>query len=243
MARARLHPAPPARRGLAGGVAGAYLELRPGERAASRSGRCSTTSRCSSSRRTNGRAGRRERAPRSSTSSTRRTPTRYSSDGPERVKLEYVEHKPSFSLVSAMVGRRRRGNGWSRRGRATAPARASTQVLEKGDRPGGSMLLSSGVVWRHRSLEDFRRGVSGRRPGAPAADRRAARRGSRLARVAWRVPAVEHETRNPRTIGRRFEPRPLTQALVRAAGGVSLSEPLGGDARRSGRARHRRVRG
>ena len=29
-------------------------------------------------------------------------------------------------------------------------------VLEKGDRPGGSMLLSSGVVWRHRSLADFR---------------------------------------------------------------------------------------
>ena len=29
-------------------------------------------------------------------------------------------------------------------------------VLEKGNRPGGSMLLSSGVVWRHRSLGDFR---------------------------------------------------------------------------------------
>jgi len=34
---------------------------------------------------------------------------------------------------------------------------ASPVVLEKGRRPGGSMLLSSGVVWRHRSIEDFRR--------------------------------------------------------------------------------------
>src|SRR6266480_2619960 len=29
-------------------------------------------------------------------------------------------------------------------------------VLEKGTRPGGSMLLSSCVVWRHREWEDFR---------------------------------------------------------------------------------------
>src|SRR5947208_13943446 len=30
-------------------------------------------------------------------------------------------------------------------------------VLEKGDRPGGSMLLSSGAIWRYPSLADFRR--------------------------------------------------------------------------------------
>ena len=29
-------------------------------------------------------------------------------------------------------------------------------VYEKGDRPGGSMLLSSCVVWRYRSFEEFR---------------------------------------------------------------------------------------
>src|SRR5437762_11889113 len=29
-------------------------------------------------------------------------------------------------------------------------------VLERGTRSGGSMLLSSGVVWRHRRFEDFR---------------------------------------------------------------------------------------
>src|SRR5690349_17185005 len=35
------------------------------------------------------------------------------------------------------------------------------QVLEKGEHPGGSMLLSSGVVWRYRSLEEFRRQCPG----------------------------------------------------------------------------------
>ena len=33
---------------------------------------------------------------------------------------------------------------------------ASPTVLEKGTRPGGSMLLSSGVIWRYRSFEEFR---------------------------------------------------------------------------------------
>ena len=34
-------------------------------------------------------------------------------------------------------------------------------VLEKGTRAGGSMVLSSGVVWRHRSFDDFRRECPG----------------------------------------------------------------------------------
>ena len=33
---------------------------------------------------------------------------------------------------------------------------ARVVVHEKGDRPGGSMLLSSGVIWRHRTLDAFR---------------------------------------------------------------------------------------
>src|SRR3954464_7837349 len=33
---------------------------------------------------------------------------------------------------------------------------ADVLVLEKGDRPGGSMLLSSGVMWRYRELDRFR---------------------------------------------------------------------------------------
>src|SRR2546430_11619539 len=42
---------------------------------------------------------------------------------------------------------------------AAAEARrrgADVLLLEKGDRPGGSMLLSSGVVWRHATFEAFR---------------------------------------------------------------------------------------
>src|SRR3954466_13786926 len=35
------------------------------------------------------------------------------------------------------------------------------RLLEKGDRPGGSMLLSSGVVWRYGSLDEFRAACPG----------------------------------------------------------------------------------
>ena len=101
-------------------------------------------------------------------------------------------------------------------------------VLEKGDRPGGSMLLSSGVVWRYRSLADFRR-------ECPTGD-------PRLQRLIvdqlddaldWLVslgaPLVAAETENPRTVGRRFDPRGLTEALVRAAGDVRTGQALGSD--------------
>ena len=37
-------------------------------------------------------------------------------------------------------------------------------VHEKGTRPGGSMLLSSCVVWRYRTLEDFRNECPGGDP-------------------------------------------------------------------------------
>ena len=42
---------------------------------------------------------------------------------------------------------------------AAAEARArgaEVLLLEKGDRAGGSMLLSSGVIWRHREFGRFR---------------------------------------------------------------------------------------
>ena len=102
---------------------------------------------------------------------------------------------------------------------------ATPTVLEKGDRPGGSMLLSSGVVWRYRSLDDFR-------SECPDGD----------PRLQWQIverlddaldwleslgaPVVEVETRNPRTVGRRFDPRGLTEVLVRAAGDVQLRRGL-----------------
>ena len=100
-------------------------------------------------------------------------------------------------------------------------------VLEKGDRPGGSMLLSSCVIWRHRRFEDFR-------TECPGGD-------ERLQRVIherlddaldWLeslgAPVTESETGNPRTVGRRFDPRGLTAALAR---GVRLDEAFTGDER------------
>ena len=38
---------------------------------------------------------------------------------------------------------------------------AVARLLEKGNRPGGSMLLSSGVVWRYRDFDEFRRQCPG----------------------------------------------------------------------------------
>ena len=50
---------------------------------------------------------------------------------------------------------------------AAAEARArgaDVVVVEKGDRAGGAMLLSSGVVWRHRRFADFRAECPGGQP-------------------------------------------------------------------------------
>lgn len=102
-------------------------------------------------------------------------------------------------------------------------------VLEKGDRPGGSMLLSSCVVWRHRRLDDFRAECPG---GEPELQRLLHERLDDA--LAWLealgAPVVVSETGNPRTTGVRFDPRGLTEALVRAAGDVRLLEPLAEDA-------------
>ena len=98
-------------------------------------------------------------------------------------------------------------------------------LLEKGDRPGGSMLFSSCVIWRYRSLADFRR-------ECPDGDERLQRLLiERLDEAldwleALGAPVVTRETGNPRTLGRRFEPRALTDALARAAGDIRLGEPL-----------------
>jgi fumarate reductase flavoprotein subunit len=102
---------------------------------------------------------------------------------------------------------------------------ASPVVYEKGTRAGGSMLLSSCVIWRFREWDDFRR-------ECPTGD-------ERLQRVVWErlddgiawleslgAPVVKHETGNPRTIGKRFDPRGLTETLVRHAGDVRVDETV-----------------
>ena len=98
------------------------------------------------------------------------------------------------------------------------------EVREKGTRVGGSMLLSSCVVWRHREWDDFRR-------ECPGGDERLQQLvWERLDdAVAWLVargaPVVWEETGNPRTVGKRFDPRGLAEAL---AGKVSLDSSFDG---------------
>ncbi|MBA3734672.1 MAG: FAD-binding protein [Actinobacteria bacterium] len=97
-------------------------------------------------------------------------------------------------------------------------------VYEKGTRPGGSMLLSSCVIWRFRDWDEFRE-------ECPGGD-------ETLQRVVWErldeglawlesigAPVVEHDTGNPRTVGKRFDSRGLTETLVRAAGDLRVGEP------------------
>src|SRR5437763_11342359 len=86
-------------------------------------------------------------------------------------------------------------------------------VIEKGTRPGGSMLLSSCVVWRHREWERFR-------AECPAGD-------EGLQRLIWErlddalawleslgALPVWQETGYPRTVGKRFDPVALTSLLA-----------------------------
>jgi fumarate reductase flavoprotein subunit len=102
------------------------------------------------------------------------------------------------------------------------------RVLEKGTRTGGSMLLSSGVVWRHVEWEQFR-------AECPGGD-------ERLQRLIWErldealgwlesvgAEPVWQDTENPLTTGRRYDPRALTQVLVeRAACDVQLETSFPG---------------
>lgn len=102
---------------------------------------------------------------------------------------------------------------------------AAPVVLEKGDRAGGSMLLSSGVIWRHRTVEELR-------AECPAGD--AVLQGRLVEELdealEWLeslgIAPVAGETGNPLTVGRRYDPVELTEALVRAAGDVRLSQPF-----------------
>jgi len=89
------------------------------------------------------------------------------------------------------------------------------RLLEKGDRPGGSMLLSSGVVWRYRSLELFREQCPA---GDPALQTLVQERLDDA--LDWLeglgAPVLTRDSGNPLTAGRRFDTHGLTEALVRA---------------------------
>lgn len=102
---------------------------------------------------------------------------------------------------------------------------ASVVLYEKGDRAGGSMLLSSGFIWRHREFGDFRSECPG---GDPELQRVVYDRLD--AALAWLeelgAPVLERETGNPLTSGWRFDTQGLTDALVARAGDVRFGEPL-----------------
>ena len=100
------------------------------------------------------------------------------------------------------------------------------RVIEKGTRAGGSMLLSSCVIWRHLDFADFR-------AECPDGD-------ADLQRLIWErlddalawlislgAEPVWEDTENPRTTGKRFDPRALTQLL---AHDVELETTLQSDA-------------
>ena len=99
------------------------------------------------------------------------------------------------------------------------------RLIEKGTRPGGSMLLSSCVVWRHVEWDDFR-------AECPDGD-------EALQRLIWErlddalewlvslgAEPVWQDTENPLTTGKRFDPRALTELLARD---VELETPLPDD--------------
>jgi succinate dehydrogenase/fumarate reductase flavoprotein subunit len=96
-------------------------------------------------------------------------------------------------------------------------------VYEKGTRAGGSMLLSSGFVWRYRSLELFREQCPG---GDPALQRLIVERFDDA--LDWLeasgVRLITRETGNPLTVGARFYPMQLVDALARD---VRLGETTG----------------
>src|SRR6201984_854746 len=102
-------------------------------------------------------------------------------------------------------------------------------VLEKGTRAGGSMLLSSCVVWRHVEWERFRVEC----PGGDEGLQRRIWEGLDDA-LRWLeslgAEPVWRDTENPLTTGRRYNPRALTALLAAAAGDVELETPPAVDA-------------
>ena len=105
---------------------------------------------------------------------------------------------------------------------------ADVRVLEKGDRAG---RLDAALERRRSGATATSTSSGGSVPGGDPA----------LQRLVWErlddaldwlerlgAPVVARDTENPLTTGRRFDPRGLTDALVRAAGEVGLGRAGGG---------------
>ena len=102
---------------------------------------------------------------------------------------------------------------------------AEVLLLEKTGRAGGSMLLSSGVIWRHLDFGRFREECP---EGDEALQRTLFDRldGDLDWLESLGAPVTERDTPNPLTTGRRFDTGGLTRALVDAAGEPRLGTPL-----------------
>jgi fumarate reductase flavoprotein subunit len=102
---------------------------------------------------------------------------------------------------------------------------AEPLVLEKLERAGGSMRLSSGVIWRHRDFERFREDCPG---GDEQLQRLVFERTDDGLRwlESLGAPVQEWETGNPLTTGLRFSAGGLAAALYEAAGEVRFLTPL-----------------
>ena len=102
---------------------------------------------------------------------------------------------------------------------------AEPVVLEKGDRPGGSMLISSGVIWRYRTAEEFQAECPG---GDPALQRVIVERLDEALEwlESFGARVTERQTGNPRTIGMRFDTRQMTEKLAQKANNVRFGHAL-----------------
>jgi fumarate reductase flavoprotein subunit len=91
---------------------------------------------------------------------------------------------------------------------------ASVRVYEKAAQPGGSMLLSSGVIWRYASWDSFRQQCP---DGDEALQRTIYEQLDN--ELDWLVGlgavVTEPSTDNPLTVGRRFDTASLVGALAR----------------------------
>ncbi|HET7481137.1 MAG TPA: FAD-dependent oxidoreductase [Rubrobacteraceae bacterium] len=90
---------------------------------------------------------------------------------------------------------------------------ARVTLLEKGDRPGGSFLYSSGYIWSYNDLPTYRREAPG---GDPTLQTLILERlGPALDWLENAThPALTRETGNPLTFGARFDPERTVSALA-----------------------------
>jgi succinate dehydrogenase/fumarate reductase flavoprotein subunit len=102
---------------------------------------------------------------------------------------------------------------------------AEVDVYEKGARVGGSMLLSSGVIWRYAEWEEFRRQCPGGDEALQQAVHEGVDEGIEWLRSLGAV-VTDETTGNPLTAGKRFDTRELCIALLRTGPSLRIGSPL-----------------